>query len=227
MRTLTGATPANTANRQLSSMVHPNNSSYDKGVRKTGRGMFALTSASNSLSESEDEDLDETEEQESADGIQRLKVHAFGMYWDREKVACGMPEILGRQTRSSDRVNFAEQKGVYLLHRGNSVVYVGKGSLYRRLNAHQKETSKKTLRWTKFSWFGFRGVQDNSQLEPLCGKIDADYLIRLLEAVLIEVLEPPVNGQRGEGMGELYEQVAAPDIASQQSRDFLRRLSGG
>lgn len=66
-----------------------------------------------------------------------------------------------------------------------------------------------------------------SQLEPLCGKIDADRLFRLLEAVLIEVLEPPVNGQRGEGMGELYEQVAAPDIASQQSRDFLRRLSGG
>lgn len=56
--------------------------------------------------------------------------------------------------------------------------------------------------------------------------LDTVHLINILESVLIEELEPPVNGQRGDFLGHQCEQVPDPEIALHHSRAFLQNLIG-
>lgn len=57
-------------------------------------------------------------------------INAFGMYWSRRSVLWGSKRLLGQQQLGSTSVDFYEQKGVYLLHDGRSVVYVGRTTLF-------------------------------------------------------------------------------------------------
>ena len=227
VRSLTGATPARTVNRELHYLADAKHPSHNPNIQKIETGVFAFVDPSDPLPLAGDGLPEETGE-EFVDTDEAIRVCAFGLHWEKDKVSWGKGEILGRQRGTSVHVNFADQNGVYLLHKGDSVVYVGRafpGTLHSRLNEHRR--SRRANRWNRFSWFGFREVSDDGALEGLSGQIDPYRLIVILESVLIEALEPPVNGKRGEGMGELYEQVSSPDIAAQNSKDFLRSLSGG
>lgn len=230
IRSLTGFTPTQTVNRDLNSLSNPEHPAYNPNIQKVGTrtGRYVFVNPSDPIPEVDGAGADEEEGEETFETAQAVRVCAYGLHWEEERISWGKGEILGRQRGTSSRVNFAEQKGVYLLHQGDSAVYVGRAShgfLHARLNRHRR--SSKALRWNNFSWFGFREVNDDGRLGDLSGALDSHQLIVILEAVLIEALNPPVNGQRGEGMGELYEQVTSPDIAAQQSREFLQRLSGG
>ena len=86
-------------------------------------------------------------------------VNAFGMFWDRTKVAWAtQPKILGQQQTGSNPVDFSDQRGVYLLHDSQGVVYVGRATdqgLGRRLAQHIND--RLGGRWTRFSWLRLSG----------------------------------------------------------------------
>ena len=83
------------------------------------------------------------------------------------------------------------------------------------------------MRWDRFSWFGFCGVDEESgELRSMPDQVDSVHIIGILEAVLIEALEPPINGRRGDYLGTECKQVPDPEIAKEQSRSFLQDLTG-
>ena len=224
LRALSGATPSATVRACLFSMVDPGNSSYDDRIRRVTRGVYEFFSTEDGQQAEEQEVKDVEEEEKTQDTI---GVPAFGLHWEKDKVKWKKPgEILGRQMRDADAVNFSDQQGVYVLHKDRSVVYIGKtnDSLFERLYSHNK--SRKALRWDRFSWFGFRKVDEKGELNEPRDDFNLKHVVSILEAVLIESLEPPVNGQRGEFMGDLYEQVPNSEIAQRQSREFLQNLVG-
>ena len=230
LRTLTGATPANTVNAYLNGMTNPGHQWYDNRVQKVGRGVYQLATPDDAIpgDDSEADEWDDDEQVNNPDWI--VGVPAFGLYWEKDKVRWNSGQILGRQTQNASTVNFADQVGVYILHNDRSVAYVGRttDSLYARLRSHSRD--HKAVRWNRFSWFGFRDVNDvdngSTQLAPMPSQIDPAHLINILESVLIEALEPPVNGRRGDFLGTQYEQVPDSTIAIQQSRAFLQNLIG-
>ena len=82
------------------------------------------------------------------------------------------------------------------------------------------------MRWDGFSWFGLRDVDDSTGvLKSFTGDFSMSDLITILESVLIEALEPPINGRRGDRMGELYQQVIDPQIQEQMRRDYFASLA--
>jgi hypothetical protein len=115
--------------------------------------------------------------------------------------------LLGRHPKHGV-VNFRDQKGVYLLHsRDLKVVYVGQvGSgnetLFGRLKSHKK-SRELWNRWQYFSWFGFRKVVGRDPKGSLAkyggGAPNAagttEQFLNEIEALVIQVLEPPLNKQ--------------------------------
>ena len=223
---LAGVTPETTVNAYLSQMTKRDHLWYAGNIRKTSRGVFEFfdPSASSEPFDTPDEG-DDADDEGATEADAKVRVACYGLHWDRNLVDWAKAELLGRATRPVP-INFAEQKGIYLLHQERFTVYVGqtRDSLYKRLREHN---SGKQARWDKFSWFGFREVQDQSgELEPLRDQIDVARSIDLVEAVLIEALAPPVNSQSGRHMGVLYQQVLSPRIAESQRREFHRSLAG-
>jgi hypothetical protein len=137
------------------------------------------------------------------------------MYWVRAKVlwSPATPKILGQQQPESTPVDFCGERGVYLLHDGRTVVYVGRATdqgLGVRLRTHTVD--RMNGRWDRFSWFGVHPVVAES------GKLKTDsvetfglkMLIITMEALLIEGLEPPQNRKRGDDF-KAVEFLQAPD----------------
>jgi hypothetical protein len=128
---------------------------------------------------------------------------------------------------SADTINFADQQGIYILHKDRSAAYVGRttDSRYERLRSHHRD--RKSVRWGKFSWFGFRDTDGQSdELKPIPNALASVSPHQHPGSALIEALEPPVNGRRGNLLGLQCEQAPDPDTAMRQSREFLRGLIG-
>ena len=133
-----------------------------------------------------------------------------GLHWKAQLVDWGKPsinakagKILGHKVRAKrgGTVNFWEQQGVYALYDGWELVYVGqalgKGGIGKRLKHHRSDELAE--RWDRFSWFGLRQVTAGRKLLKL-GKRRAgstEEILNQLEALLIDVAEPKLNGQRG------------------------------
>ena len=214
LRDLTSSTPANTVNAHISRIIGQGSSE----IRRLGSGIVEFTDSSAPAEES-----DQADDTLSDDPSAKL-VPAFGLYWERDKVQWDSGQVLGRQTSNSRPVNFAEQKGVYLLLKGRFVVYVGRttDSLYSRLRNHTG--SARGPRWDGFSWFGLLDVDEDGNLLEIDRELPIEDVVTVLESVLIEALEPPSNGRRGDQMGVLYEQVIAPQIQQRQNHDILATL---
>ena len=139
---------------------------------------------------------------------------AFGMFWKRSLVNwSGRSMLLGRQSNNGPTVNFAQQIGLYLLQDGARTIYVGRAadSLYARLKAHT--TDRMAGRWCRFSWFGLRSVSPDGTLLDAPSAWDRTVVIRTIEALLIESLEPPLNRRRGDGLcGLEYLQASDPFV---------------
>ena len=142
----------------------------------------------------------------------RLSVKAYGLYWRRNLVDWTPTngKLLGNS--GSDPIDFADQDGIYLLHSGNEVAYVGQSrtpnsrtGLYNRLRSHHND-SRKTDRWETFSWFGFRPVDNESgQLLEAPETATIQDVINLIEAIFIEGLMPRLNMRSGEGAKDWLE----------------------
>ena len=153
-------------------------------------------------------------------------VTSFGIYWERDAEWSStklygehLPDPINKKKQGV--VNFAEQDAVYLLHRDREIVYVGKtvghtSGLAERLRAHTRSPTLHS-RWNRFSWFGFREV-DHDSVPPQLGKakfpksFGVTDLVSIIEAVLIEAVEPRNNRQGGVGFKDLaYGQVSAAE----------------
>ena len=154
-------------------------------------------------------------------------VRALGMYWDRRLVVWDRhPRIFGRQQRGADPVDFAGQRGVYLLHDGREVTYAGRVTEPRlgdRLFEHTED--RHAGRWDRFSWFGLLDVGDDGRLEDRERVAGADAIIAALEAVLIETLEPPGNRRRGDNLQAVeYLQAKDPEKLRRERADVIADL---
>jgi hypothetical protein len=128
-------------------------------------------------------------------------VNAFGMYWERSRVLWQKrPAIWGQQSPRSRPVDFCEQRGVYLLHDVQGVVYVGRAddTLGGRLYHHT--INRLNGRWTRFSWFGVYSAEESGSLKKSANFSGTAMktVISTMEAVLIEGLEPRQNRKRGD-----------------------------
>ncbi|MDE2786138.1 MAG: HTH domain-containing protein [Chloroflexota bacterium] len=224
LRSLTGATPANTVSAYLNSMVKPEHQWYDARVSKVGRGIFALAGSETELDTPPVEDLDD-EEEPNDDPEHIVRVAAFGLFWDKGEVNWSRRRLLGLPPGSQNPVNFADQMGIYILHNGLSTAYVGRttDSLYGRLKNHSSD--HKSVRWDRFSWFGFREISEDGTLLPMPRELDGAHLINILESVLIEALAPPVNGRRGDFMGAQCAQIADDTIREQRAANFRQEVA--
>ena len=185
------------------------------------RGVYALPAIAQKVAAA-------AEAQEVAEtSPDRLIVNAYGLYWSRSLVnwdaaaTSNDARLLG--SAGGNPVDFADQDGIYLLHNGNEITYVGQSytpnteaaGLYSRLLSHHKD-SRKSDRWDTFSWFGFRPVDDNGQLLQTPETATIRDVIDLLEGIFIEGLMPRLNMRRGDGAkaweSNLYSQVEDPRL---------------
>ncbi len=213
LRTRVGATPANTVAAQLGFIKDE--------VTKVDRGTYVLTSRLDEFQIAEPEvdavslhrqnqttssqlstplisQSTNNSDDDMPDGI----INAFGMFWRRDEVDWepSSPKRYGTQMSGSNKVDFADQVGIYILYQGDRTVYVGRAvekSLMTRLRAHTRD--RLTARWDRFSWFGLRPVDEYGKLRPYNpALVTTETIVTTMEAVLIEGLEPPQNRRRGD-----------------------------
>jgi len=192
---------------------------------RVSRGVYALRGIQKEALAIAQEELAETESSEVT-GL----VNAFGMFWDRAKVHwVTQPFILGQQQAGSKPVDFCDQRGVYLLHDSQGVVYVGRATdqaLGRRLQQHTSD--RLTGRWTRFSWFGVYPVAEDGTLKTSAAfsKVDVNVVIATMEAVLIEGLEPRQNRKRGDDFQAVeFLQVEDPKLEKERKLALFQELA--
>ncbi len=125
LRTSVGATPAATVNANISTSIKE--AGTESPFIRVGAGEYFLRSKS--LETPPPSTIEETIEISTTDTIPEKTsiIQAFGMFWQRDLVLwSNSPSLLGRQQIGADAVNFNSQIGVYLLHDGREVVYVGR-----------------------------------------------------------------------------------------------------
>lgn len=223
LRSSFGATPANTVYTVLHETIKKDGDEalfIKSGVgefmlRRTATPSKKVGGAPTSLKA---EDIAET------GGI----IKAFGMFWRREWVDwTSKPKLMGWQQEGAKPVDFAEQKGVYLLHDGREVVYVGRMT-ENRLGARLFEHTKDRLngRWERFSWFGLFDVTDEGTLADRgLSSLTTEDVIVTMEALLIEGLEPRQNRKRGDAFRAVeYLQVLDPELAKKAKKKLVEEL---
>jgi len=119
---------------------------------------------------------------------------------------------------------------VYALYAQWQVVYVGQayaGGIGERLKRHRGDSLAD--RWGRFSWFGMRQVLANGALKPLkqvkTGSVET--ALNQLEALLIDVAEPRLNGQGGTWNKESGVELYVQEILPRSDRDEERTATNG
>lgn len=223
LRTEQTATPAATVAATIGQSFK-NDGEHSPFIR-VSRGVYALRSIQTEAPVIAQKELAATESSDVT-GL----VNAFGMFWDRAKVHWETePRILGQQQTASKPVNFCEQRGVYLLHDAQGVVYVGRStdqSVGKRFQQHTAD--RLTGRWTRFSWFGVYPVEENGTLRTSANfsNVDINIVIATMEAVLIEGLEPRQNRKRGDDFQAIeFLQVEDPRLEMNRKLAIVQELA--
>ena len=151
------------------------------------------------------------------EGLQML-IQNYGLFWRRDNVFWGRPKrrghLKGRHSkrRTQGDVDFRGQQGIYCLYDDNfSLVYVGQAGsresqrLFSRIAQHRNDNLSD--RWSKFSWFGIRKVNQDLTLrvEKAAAHPTINEVLNHIEAILIAAAEPPHNRQGGK-FGENVDQ---------------------
>lgn len=165
-------------------------------------------------------------------GDERIKIiNSFGIYWNRNFVhwKSTKPNLLGIQQIGASEVNFKDQIGIYLLHDSRETIYVGQAvdqPLGKRLKDHTSD--RLSGRWDRFSWFGLRAVHDNGELQEKLKfeNLSIQDIGDILEAILIESIEPRQNRKQGNlFFGLEYLQQEAPEIKKKMKEQLLKELT--
>jgi HB1, ASXL, restriction endonuclease HTH domain len=214
LKTTDGATPDATVNAQMSTSIKHDGAASP--YIRVGKGTFALRQQTlqPQVAEPEPEGADEV-------------IRAFGMYWQRDLVVWRrQPKLFGRQQVGAKGVDFAGQRGIYVLYDHHTAIYVGRAidrPLGQRIFEHTLD--RVSGRWNRFSWFGLYAVSDAGKLRE--DKITPTFatLVTALEAILIETLEPPQNRRRGDDFIAVeYIQDIDPELKEQELQRTIRNI---
>lgn len=228
LRTELGATPAATVNSIITTSMK--SEAENSPFQRVARGQYGLKPAASAQQPQPGQPaqpaqpLEPPPDEPEETGL----INAFGMYWSRANVLwTTTPRILGQQQIGSTPVDFCAQRGVYLLHDGRAVVYVGRTtdqSLGVRLRQHISD--RLNGRWDRFSWFGVFPVAESGALNTgAAGAYTLDMLIITMEALLIEGVEPPQNRKRGDDFRAAeFLQVEDPEIQKNQILKLIDEL---
>jgi hypothetical protein len=228
-----GATPKDTVSSCLTTDIK---SHKEKSIFvKVDRGIFILRKflddGSQLLSEEESEiqTAEKIYEQETP-GENKKVINAFGIYWNRNLVYWKTtPELLGIQQTGATEVNFKDQRGIYLLYDNREIIYVGQAieqTLGQRLKQHISD--RLSGRWDRFSWFGFYSVSDKGHLldRKKFESLDIQVLADIIEAILIESIEPRQNRKQGNTLlGMEYLQKESSEIKKKKTEELIKELT--
>jgi hypothetical protein len=228
-RTSLGATPQDTVYSRIATDIKKGNSVFEK----VDKGIFILKKF---LKEANTEKvvIDKKEIQiikKLKDSSNHKIINSFGIYWNRTLVhwKSATPDLFGIQQIGAKEINFKDQKGIYLLHDSRETIYVGQAieqPLGKRLKDHT--TDRLAGRWDRFSWFGFYPVNNDGKLnlEAQFKDFTIQHLGDILEAILIESIEPRQNRKQGNSfIGLEFLQQEAPEIKQKQKKQMLDELS--
>lgn len=227
-----GATPQDTVSANLTTDINTNK---EKSIfAKVDRGYYILRKFLDDSSQllTDDEEIKGTETiYETKPKKESYKIiNAFGIYWNRNLVHWKtIPDLLGIQQIGASEVNFKDQIGIYLLHDSRETIYVGQAieqTLGQRLKNHT--TDRLGGRWDRFSWFGFYPVSENGKLNTdiKFNNLTVQNLGDILEAILIESIEPRQNRKQGNlFFGLEYLQQEAPEIKKRLKEQIIRELT--
>ncbi|MBO9639926.1 MAG: hypothetical protein J7576_17285, partial [Siphonobacter aquaeclarae] len=222
-----GATPQDTVSAVVTTDISTNKE--NSIFVKVNRGYYVLRKFLDERSQLLTDDTEEANvnlpNPEKPDKI----INSFGIYWNRNQVHWKtMPDLLGIQQTGAIPVNFRDQIGIYLLHDSRETIYVGQAidqTLGQRLKNHTSD--RLSGRWDRFSWFGFHPINDHGNLVskvPL-KEITVQQLGNILEAILIESIEPRQNRKQGnQFQGIEYLQQEAPEIQKKIKEQIVRDL---
>ena len=227
-RTKMGRTPQDTVSAQMTTDINKNG---DHSVFvKVSRGVYYLRALLN-----ETEVKLDSEQKKAAKEINQKEdtgkiINSFGIYWDRDLVdwSTANPHLWAVQQRGADPINFKKQVGIYLLHDSRETIYVGqaiKQTLGKRLKDHT--TDRLGSRWDRFSWFGFYQLDKQGDLmeKDLLGEISLTQLADILEATLIESIEPRQNRKQGNSFSGIeYLQKEDPEISNKKAKHIISEL---
>ncbi|MDO5704296.1 MAG: GIY-YIG nuclease family protein [Paracoccus sp. (in: a-proteobacteria)] len=200
-----------------------NNEGAASPFLKTEPGKFILKASSGEVV---DQKTAEDSENNVDDSIPVVK--SAGIFWNASRVDWkAKPKLLGQQQAGSYTVDFSEQIGIYILYDGSRVVYLGR-AVERPLGIRLAEHLKDRLngRWDRFSWFGLRGVSETGNLTGPEFSANQKQIISLMEAILIEALEPPLNRKRGDDFSDKeYLQVTDPALEAKKKKALIDELT--
>ncbi len=224
-----GATPQDTVSANMTTDINTNK---EKSIfAKVDRGYYILRKYLDDAAQLLTDDSKSKSKTNPEAVKDKLRiVNAFGIYWDRSLVHWkSNPELLGIQQVGAKPVNFQSQIGVYLLHDTRETIYVGQAidqPLAQRLRNHISD--RLSGRWNRFSWFGFYPVNKTGTLS-----LDIDFknltvrdIADILEAILIESIEPRQNRKQGNLFSGIeYLQVESPELQKKQKEQMLKELT--
>jgi hypothetical protein len=227
LRKSVGATPRDTVSAYITTSL--NREGDQSPFQRVDTGLYILrdtsmTRGSSAAVSPKAETVAVDASDEGAAGI----IRAVGMYWRRELVDWTTHAPLwGQYEEGADPVDFGPQKGVYLLHDGREVIYVGRASdqtLGKRLSDHTSD--RLNTRWDRFSWFGLLRVTPEGKLEKQeYPDLNTDDLIKMMESILIEGLEPRQNRKRGDDLTDVeYLQVESPRLRTRRNAALLAEI---
>jgi len=169
----------------------------------------------------------------------------MGLLWKQEKVRWKKrghenKELAGERAneKTAGKVDFWRQTGIYALYNTDyHLIYMGqagfgdKSCIGSRLKHHLRDGL--SGRWDMFSWFGLRKVTNRNKLgnKPQRKTDNLSAIGNVLEAILIEVAEPPMNGQGGrfgrkvERYLQMDESIDENAEAHQEILDEISKLS--
>lgn len=223
-----GATPQDTVSANITTDI---NTHKEKSIfARVDKGIYILRKFLSDSPQLEiaDEKMDTAIIEKETKEAYKL-INAFGIYWSRELVHWkSHPDLLGIQQMGASAVNFKEQTGIYLLHDGRETIYVGQAieqPLGKRLKYHTMD--RLSGRWDRFSWFGFYPINDKGKLitDIKLDNVTFQNLGDLLEAILIESMEPRQNRKQGNLFAGLeFLQQEAPEIQKIKKQNLIKEL---
>lgn len=224
-----GATPQDTVSASITTDIKSDNK--NSIFVRVDKGIYILRKFLDDSSQLEDADVESETViiEKTTKEVYRI-INSFGIYWNRSLVHWkAYPDLLGIQQMGASEVNFKEQIGIYLLHDGRETIYVGQAieqSLGKRLKIHTID--RLSGRWDRFSWFGFYPISDKGNLitDIKLDNLTFQNLGDLLEAVLIESVEPRQNRKQGNLFSGLeFLQQEAPEIQKIKKQQLIKELT--
>ncbi|MBI1366788.1 MAG: hypothetical protein GC153_12645 [Alphaproteobacteria bacterium] len=168
-----------------------------------------------------------------------MLIKNYGLFWKKSDVFWGRQRNPGHlkgiraTSLTTAPVDFREQQGIYVLYDESfQLVYVGQAGsqqsqrLFKRIKQHTRD--QLADRWTRFSWFGIRAVNQTGALraEARAAHPSIVNILDHVEAILIATAEPRHNRQGGRfgDNVEQYLQYRDEDNLGLESNEMIREI---